>query len=89
MSIFLERLFLLFLENINCSVESEKSASSVDRCSVSLPCITDYINFIERTKIGRDTILAPMDVHVSNFYTNIYHKMKDENQSAKRTISSQ
>lgn len=37
--------------------------------SVSLLYITEFINFIERIKIGKDTILVPMDV--SNLYTNI------------------
>ena len=36
---------------------------------VSLLYITDFINFIVRTKIGKDTILATVDV--KNLHTNI------------------
>ena len=64
------RSFFLFgFESNNFSLGSEKSASSVGGSSVSLLYITEFINFIERIKIGKDTILVPMDV--SNLYTNI------------------
>ena len=43
--------------------------SSLGGGSVSLLHMTDFINFIKRTKIGKDTILVTMDV--SSSYTNI------------------
>jgi len=34
---------------------------------------TDFVNFLEKTKIGKDTILVAMDV--SSLCTNVYHKI--------------